>query len=125
MDRSGTSGFSTYPIMDGSIPSHPASDMRLSPREIRVIRETVTEVFGPGVTVSLFGSRIDDTARGGDIDLLIESDVPIPDRLRKNLQLGARLQIRLGEQPIDILMVDPNVPMQPIHEQARRTGIRL
>ena len=125
MDRSGTSDFPACPIMDGSIPSHPASDMRLSPREIRIIRETATEVFGPGVTVSLFGSRIDDTARGGDIDLLIESDAAIPDRLRKNLQLGARLQIRLGERPIDILVIDPSVPMQPIHEQARRTGIRL
>ncbi len=99
--------------------------MRLTPEQARIIRDTTHEVFGPDVTVSLFGSRTDDALRGGDIDLLVESDRPIEDRFHKGLELGAKLEIRLGEQRIDILVVDPTVPPQPIHEEARRSGVPL
>lgn len=99
--------------------------MRLTPRETHIIRNTANEVFGPDVGVRLFGSRLDDNARGGDIDLLIESDKPIEDRFHKALELGAKLQIRLGDQKIDVLVLDPEVRVQPIHDQARRSGIPL
>jgi len=48
--------------------------MRLSDEERRVIRAACEEVFGPRATVRLFGSRVRDEARGGDLDLLVESD---------------------------------------------------
>lgn len=99
--------------------------MRLTPEQAHIIRDTTCEVFGPGVTVSLFGSRTNDELRGGDIDLLVESDRPIEDRFRKRLELGAKLEMRLGEQRIDILVLDPTVPPQPIHEAARRSGVPL
>ncbi len=99
--------------------------MRLTPHEVRIIRETTREVFGPDASVRLFRSRTDDQARGGDIDLLVESEAPIADRFHKELELGAKLQMRLGDQPIDILVIDPDVQLQPIHQQARRTGIAL
>ncbi len=70
--------------------------MRLTPHEVRIIRETTREVFGPDASVRLFGSRTDDQARGGDIDLLVESEAPIADRFHKELELGAKLQMRLG-----------------------------
>ena len=99
--------------------------MRLSRNAQDIIRRTTTEVFGPDVSVSVFGSRVDDAARGGDIDLLVESDRPIADRERKALKLVARLQMRLGDQPIDVLVLDPETPRRPIHEEASRTGVRL
>ena len=99
--------------------------MRLSTSTQQVIRETVREIFGPEATVTVFGSRTDDNARGGDIDLLIRSETPVAQRERKALQLVARLQIRLGDQPIDVLVLDPETPRQPIHEEALRTGVQL
>lgn len=99
--------------------------MRLSRSEARIIRKTAREVFGLDVTVSLFGSRTDDSARGGDIDLLVESPSPVHDRLEKILELEAKLQIRLGDQPIDVLLIAPDTTIAPIHEEARRTGIPL
>lgn len=99
--------------------------MRLSNNQQQIIRDTVHEIFGPDAAATLFGSRVDDTARGGDIDLLVQSNKPIQQRERKALQLVARLQIRLGDQPIDVLVLDPATTRQPVHEEAIRTGVQL
>ena len=99
--------------------------MRLSPEQQHIIRETAAEVFGPEAVVKVFGSRVDDTARGGDLDLLIQAEDPIQERERKALQLIAKLQIRLGDQPIDVLVLDPHTDRKPIHDEAMRRGIRL
>lgn len=99
--------------------------MRLTKVAQRVIRDTAAEVFGPDAVVMVFGSRIDDSARGGDLDLLIQAERPVQQRGRKALQLVAKLQLRLGDQPIDVLVLDPQTNRKPIHEQAIRTGIRL
>ncbi|MES9857861.1 MAG: nucleotidyltransferase domain-containing protein [Sedimenticola sp.] len=99
--------------------------MRLSTQTQRVIRDTVREIFGSAVTVALFGSRVDDSAQGGDIDLLIQSKTVVYERERKTLKLVARLQIRLGDQPIDVLVVDPNTKHKPVHDEALRVGVRL
>ena len=48
--------------------------MRLSAAQTEVIVHCVRQQFGPDARVMLFGSRLDDTVRGGDLDLLIESD---------------------------------------------------
>jgi hypothetical protein len=47
--------------------------LRLSEQERAVIRGCVEEAFGPNAWVFLFGSRLDDSKRGGDIDLHIET----------------------------------------------------
>ncbi len=99
--------------------------MRLSPRTQTIIRDTAREIFGPQATTLVFGSRVDDTARGGDIDLIVQLEQPVPQRERKALQLVARLQRRLGMQPIDVLVVDPQTEILPVHEEAFRTGVRL
>ncbi len=53
----------------------------------------------PKAEVWLHGSRVDDTARGGDIDLLIVSPrLGFSDKV----DLLARLHAALGEQKIDL-----------------------
>ncbi len=99
--------------------------MRLSEQTQQIIRDTVREIFGAEAGVKLFGSRVNDDARGGDIDLLVELPFVASEVERKTMQLTARLQLRLGDQPIDVLVLDPSTPRQPIHEQAAMTGIRL
>lgn len=99
--------------------------MRLNSEQIQTIREETRIVFGADSSVRLFGSRVDDTARGGDIDLLVECDAPVQERLRKSLALTARLQMRLGDQPIDVLVIDPETPLQAVHQVARQTGVLL
>ncbi len=99
--------------------------MRLRKNQQQIIRKTVREIFGPDATAYLFGSRVDDSARGGDIDLLVRLEKPQVETERKILRLVARLQIRLGDQPIDVLLQDPESTLNPIHLEAQRTGIRL
>ncbi|HUW27529.1 MAG TPA: hypothetical protein VMV97_02860 [Sulfuriferula sp.] len=99
--------------------------MRLSQKTQKIIRDTAHEVFGIEANVKLFGSRINDDARGGDIDLLIELPSITAELERKTMQLVARLQLRIGDQPIDVLVLDPSTPRKPIHEQAASTGINL
>lgn len=45
--------------------------MRLQPNEVNAIAQAVREAFTPGTAVFLFGFRVDDSKRGGDIDLLV------------------------------------------------------
>ena len=99
--------------------------MRLSQRIQTIIRETVAEIFGPDSQVLVFGSRLDDQARGGDIDLLVKLDRPEPQSRRKELTLIARLQRRLGDQPIDVLLVEPGAQLSVVHAIALEEGERL
>src|SRR3989337_108908 len=99
--------------------------MRLSQQTQQIVRDTVREVFGLEAKVKLFGSRINDDARGGDIDLLVELPSITAEIERKTMQLTARLQLRIGDQPIDVLVIDPSTPRSAIHEQALRTGVQF
>ena len=47
--------------------------MRLSALQRKVLTQTARDCFDPDVRLRLFGSRMDDTRKGGDIDLLIET----------------------------------------------------
>lgn len=99
--------------------------MRLSDSDRAAIREEVAHIFGPEAEVRLFGSRTDDTARGGDIDLYIEADGDPRDLLDQELRLQARLMRDLGERRIDLIVHPRGRPPRPIDDHARRTGIPL
>ena len=74
--------------------------MRLSPIEIAHIKECLVG-FDPNATVFLFGSRTDDTKKGGDIDLLIFSQTM---DLHLKLELKGKLFQLFEEQKIDIII---------------------
>lgn len=99
--------------------------MRLTEEQRRLIRDTVASALGPQARVRLFGSRLDDARRGGDIDLLVEVPAPLLDRLQRELELGARLERELGGRRIDLLLLDPATPRQSVHEVALAQGVPL
>lgn len=99
--------------------------MRLSNSQQQSIREEVAHIFGRNAIVRLFGSRTDDQARGGDIDLHIESSGTPAQLLDRELKLQARLQRRLGERRIDIVVYNGQGEPRPIDTQARKAGIPL
>ena len=100
-------------------------DMRLTEHALSVIRQLVRQHVGDMANVYLFGSRVDDTKRGGDIDLYIDIAEKLENKAGAVLQFNAQLQVSLGEQRIDVIVRDGATRPLPIHEQARRTGVRL
>ena len=80
--------------------------MRLSIEQIQAIRYAASTTFGDDTQVWLFGSRVDDAKKGGDIDLL------------------ALLEKLLGERKIDLVIEHPS-DNRPIVSVAHSTGIKL
>ena len=72
--------------------------MRLDKKEISIIKFTFKEVFQNG-DIYLFGSRIDDNKKGGDIDLYLVTKYDF----NKELEFRVLLQERLEDQKIDII----------------------
>jgi len=99
--------------------------LRLSSEQRAVIRETASLVFGQDAEVCLFGSRVDDAKRGGDIDLLVRLATIEPQRRRKALRFVALLQQRLGDQPIDVAVVDPSTGQNAFCRQAQEAAVPL
>ena len=56
--------------------------MRLKEHEVAAIKATAQAVFGTDVIVRLFGSRVHDELRGGDIDLHFEMST-MPDYIKR------------------------------------------
>lgn len=102
--------------------------MRLSHQEISDIRQASLTSLPSGSRVLLFGSGLDDSRRGGDIDLLVESpDRPTPQEIvRRRTAFAVQLMLRMDEQRFDILMpVGENDAQNPVVLQARATGVQL
>ena len=99
--------------------------MRLTEPQINAIKHTAHAVLGEGAQVTLFGSRVDDAAKGGDIDLLFTAPANIDNPAQTVGRLYAKLVRQLGDQKIDILLKAPNLQPQPIHAMAEQSGIQL
>jgi hypothetical protein len=96
--------------------------MRLTPEQIAFIKSAATDLAGPEACVRLFGSRLDDNARGGDVDLLLEVPNPVEHPALLAARLAARVSRGMGGRKVDVLLSAPNLQPQPIHKMARREG---
>lgn len=99
--------------------------MRLTAEQQSIIKQEVQALFGLEAEVWLFGSRVNDNQRGGDIDLYIETNDVDDNVLHLELKLYAQLIKHLGDQRIDIVVHQKGKPLKAVHEQARKTGIQL
>jgi predicted nucleotidyltransferase len=99
--------------------------MRLNQHEIHAIKTAAAEIFGKEAEVRLFGSRLDDAARGGDIDLMVTVTQPVENPAWDCARLEGAIIMRLGDQKIDVLLEAPGLKRFPIHETAREKSILL
>ncbi len=99
--------------------------MRLNSNQIKVIHEAVSGLAGKDAVVSLFGSRIDDQQRGGDIDLLVDVPGPVDEPGWLSSRISARISLKLGGRKIDVIISAPNLKQYPIHDTAKKEGIVL
>jgi predicted nucleotidyltransferase len=97
--------------------------MRITDREKKIIRDAARSIFGPDVSIFLFGSRVGDTVKGGDIDLYIETTRPSP--LQNKISFLSRLKWELDDQRIDVVVNAPDKKDRAIYHIARQTGVRI
>lgn len=99
--------------------------MRLTPQQIAAIRDAALALGGPSVRVRLFGSRLQDQARGGDVDLLLECSNAVDNPALLAARLSARISRAMGGRKVDVLIHAPNLMVFPIHRIAMQEGILL
>ena len=95
--------------------------MRLPAADIERIKAIARQVYGARTVVRLFGSRVDDRLRGGDIDLHLT--VPAARAgFDRELEFRRLLEDALGEQKIDVIVHGHDAPLTTIDEIAIAEG---
>lgn len=73
----------------------------------------------------MFGSRVYDSKKGGDIDLYIEVENELENWLKSRSNIAMALLKSLGDRKIDIVLKDAKTNELPIHRIAKKSGIPL
>ncbi|MDO9610955.1 MAG: nucleotidyltransferase domain-containing protein [Serpentinimonas sp.] len=96
--------------------------MRLTEHQAKQIVELAHAMAGESAQVRVFGSRLDDAARGGDLDLMLE----LPESAVNPALLAARFSSRVTRlmqgRKVDVLLAAPKLMRLPIHDLAFREG---
>jgi predicted nucleotidyltransferase len=79
--------------------------MRLSADQISNLRKTVTSLIKDVTEIRVFGSRLDASRKGGDLDLVVESEQR--HGILDKVDLKIALERVLG-LPVDVLLVSRN-----------------
>lgn len=100
--------------------------MRITAQEHAIIKQLAIKFFGKDVRIWLFGSRADDSKKGGDIDLYLQSDEPSAQLFNKKIDFLVALKQLIGDQQIDLVVRSTqDSTKQIIHQLAEETGILL
>ncbi len=100
--------------------------MRLRDKDINAIKVVTKLVFGEYATIRLFGSRIDDQMKGGDIDLLIQCnpDISRVEQYQRKISFLVQLKKIIGDQKIDVL-IDGGQQTNTIFQAVYKKGVQL
>ena len=96
--------------------------MRLTELQIQRIRQLALDFAGSRSRVRVFGSRLDDDARGGDLDLMLELPDPVDNPALIAAQMSAQVSRIMHGRKVDVLLSAPNLMRLPIHEVVFREG---
>lgn len=99
--------------------------MRLQPQQIDIIKQLTRDIFGQRAVVRLFGSRLDDAARGGDVDLHIDCSERVESPALAISSLRAACSRAMFGRKVDVVLSAPGLLELPIHRVAKAEGIVL
>ncbi len=101
--------------------------MRLTRSQREAIIETFAAHFLPEDKIWLFGSRVDDRKKGGDIDFYIETSYDNAlFAAQKQIDFLRDLKKRIGDQKIDVVInLLKDGKKLRIYDEAKETGIQL
>jgi predicted nucleotidyltransferase len=100
--------------------------MRLTSGQIKLIHDCLQKYFGQNSRIWLFGSRLNDNAKGRDIDLYLEPVLQEPDALvEARLNALKELHQKLGDQKIDLVIRREKSAWHEINRVSREQGVRI
>ena len=99
--------------------------MRLSPQSQTIIHQAVVQRFGDQAQVRLFGSRLDDAVKGGDIDLHVRVQGEVDNPIWEASLLAAQLQRQLDGRKVDVRLLVTTQNTLPVDQVALSEGILL
>lgn len=99
--------------------------MRLSQDQIAAIRKGACQLAGDSAQVWLFGSRVRDDERGGDVDLMLDLDQAVAEPAQLAARFAAQVSKSMHGRKVDVLIKAPNLMHLPIHSIALAEGVRL
>lgn len=95
--------------------------MRISKEQAEYLKKSIL-AFLPDAKIYLFGSRVDDQKRGGDIDIMILSHKKLS--WKEKAKIRQQFFKKFGEQKIDIVCFSFN-DKSSLKEIVLHEGIRL
>jgi len=100
--------------------------MRITQKQKIFLIEKSKKYFGVNSSVWLFGSRANDSKKGGDIDLYVETFLNDTEMLQAKIKFISEFYNAFGEQKIDLVLhqMQKNIIL-PIYEEAKKTGVQL
>jgi predicted nucleotidyltransferase len=99
--------------------------MRLTDDQAQAIKQIADQIAGARARVRVFGSRLDDASRGGDLDLMLELPDPVDNPALLAARLSARVSRLMHGRRVDVVIAAPNLVRLPIHDVAFAEGKAL
>ena len=96
--------------------------MRLTDFEQKMIKKAFIESFEGG-KIYLFGSRVDENKRGGDIDLYLIPSQKFDNERDRKIKFLVKLDLYIGEQKIDVILAKDSSRL--IEQEALKYGVEL
>jgi predicted nucleotidyltransferase len=95
--------------------------MRLEKDKITFLKQEIKKYL-PDFKLYLFGSRVDDKKKGGDIDLLVLSNYLLKRKDKREIKIA--FYNSFGEQKLDMVYFSPDAA-DPFKELALMEGVEL
>jgi predicted nucleotidyltransferase len=99
--------------------------MRLTDFQTQIIRQLASQIAGSHARVRVFGSRLNDAAHGGDLDLMLELPEPVENPALMAAQMSAQVSRAMHGRKVDVLLSAPNLMRLSIHDIAFNEGLVL
>ncbi len=103
--------------------------MRVTAEQIQLFDAYARRYFGEDAVCWLFGSRVDDSKKGGDYDFLIETSLRDADEIidqKIALLVGLQGTPQFEDEKVDIVVKRRfSTFKMPIYEIAMREGVRI
>jgi len=99
--------------------------MRLTESQIHDIKAIILAEVGAEASVIVFGSRTDDSRKGGDLDLMVQTPTPVERPALLSAKLSTLISNVMHGLKVDVILQSPTTRVAPIHRIAKETGIQI